>query len=137
MSPMPLQVLNGRRKIRSERREAIAAVLKVFLTHLDPATLWVGHWLDNGDFIPLDMATIASEAGLCRRRCERAISGLKAAGLVSVSPPQHHYNPVPYAGLRVIRAVTPALFEWAGLFEMLDQAQSEAIRSTHDDGGQP
>lgn len=114
---------------RSERRMAVRLIMGVFLRHIDPVTLCVGHWSPKGDFISLDMATIASEASLCRRRCERSISYLKTVGFVSVFPPQHYCNPVPYAGLRVVRAVTPAFFEWAGL--------AEAIRGLQDDGGQP
>jgi len=125
------------RIVRRERRKASMLVLSVFLRHLDPITLHVGHWSRSGDFIPLGMAAIVSETGLCRRRCERAISHLKAFGFVDVLPPRHLCNPLPYVGLRVIRVVTPVFFEWAGVAEHLDRARSEVIHQIHAEGGQP
>ena len=125
------------RIVRWERRKASWLVLSVFLRHLDPITLHVGYWSRSGDFIPLGMAAVVSETGLCRRRCERAISHLKALGFVAVLPPRHLCNPLPYVGLRVIRAVTPSFFEWAGLAEHLDLVRSESIHQSQVEGGQP
>jgi hypothetical protein len=128
-----------KRKIRGERLRLQAAriVMGVLLRHLDPGTLCVGYWSSQGDFIPLGMAVIASEAGFCRRRCERAIVYLKSVGFVSIFPPQHYNNPIPYAGLRVVRAITPVFFEWAGLSEQLEMVRADAVRGLEADGGQP
>ncbi len=125
------------RRVRSERFKAVRAVMVVFLRHLDPETLCIGHWSPQGDFIPLDIATIAREAGLCRRRCERTLLYLKNIGFVAAFPPQHTHNPVRYSGLRVVKALTPAFFEWEGLPELLDQLWVDAIRSIGAEGGQP
>ena len=123
--------------VRHERLKAVRLTISVLLRRLDLETLCVGHWSTKGDFIPLDMATIAGEAGLGRRRCERAISHLKKIGFVSVFPPQHYCNPVPHAGLRVVRAITPAFFEWAGLSEQLEQVRADSLRGIETGGGQP
>ena len=130
-------LMRSGRIIRRERRKAAMLVLSVFLRHLDPITLHVGRWSQQGDFIPISMTAIVSETGLCRRRCERAISHLKALGFVAVLPPRHLCNPLPYVGLRVIRAATPSFFELAGLAESLDRARSEAIHQSQVEGGQP
>ncbi len=125
------------RKVRSERLKAIHSVIGVFLRHLDQETLWVGHWSPQGGFIPLDMATIARETGLCQRRCERSILCLKNIGFVSVFPQQNNCNHVRYAGLRVVRALTPAFFEWEGLSNLLDQLLTGTLHDIEDEGGQP
>ncbi len=54
--------------VRHERLKAVRLTISVLLRRLDLETLCVGHWSTKGDFIPLDMATIAGEAGLGRRR---------------------------------------------------------------------
>jgi hypothetical protein len=123
--------------VQPERLKAVRLTIAVLLRHLDLPALYVGHWSARGEFIPLDMATISREAGLCRRRCERAISHLKKISFVSVFPPQHYNNPIPYAGLRVVRAITPAFFEWAGLSEQLERVRAGAVCGLRAGGGQP
>lgn len=125
------------RKVRRERLKIIYAILSVFLRSLDPKTLCVGHWSAKGGFLPLDMASIASEAGLGQRCCERTLLYLKSIGFVSVFPPRHCINPVPYAGLRAVRAISPAFLEWAGLTGHLEQVRADAFCKSKVDGGQP
>ena len=123
------------RRVRSERLKAVMAVMVVFLRHRDPKTSCIGHWSPQGDFIPLDTATIAREAGLCRRRCERAIVYLKSIGRVMAFPQHDHCNPVHYTGFRVVRAITPAFFDWEGLSGLWGQIWSDALRGIEAEGG--
>lgn len=121
------------RKVRNERLNAVRSVINVFLRHLDPGILCIGRWSPHGDFILLDMSAIASEAGLCQRRCERALLYLRKPGFVSVFSPQHYHNPILHTGLRVLRALIPAFFEWAGLAEPLEQVQSDSLQGIEAD----
>ncbi len=125
------------RRVRSDRFKTVRAVMSVFLRRLDPETLCIGHWSPQGDFIPLDIATIAREAGLCRSRCERTLLYLKNIGFVAAFPRQHTHNPVRYSGLLVLKALTPAFFEWEGLPELLDQLWIDATRNIDAERGQP
>ena len=87
-------------------------VLKVLLRHLDEDTLCIGHRSPEFGFIALDMKSIVRETGLNQRRCERAITLLKDMGFLEVRQPKYGHNPTKYAGLRAVRAITPALIEW-------------------------
>ncbi len=113
--PILQAVSPAHRQTRSERREAIQAVLKVFLKHLDPASRCIGLLTPESGFISLDLKAIAEGAGLGRRRCERAIASLKKLGLIEVYPPHQHglgSDSVKYSRARAVRAISPALFEY-------------------------
>lgn len=106
---------SAHRKIRSERMEAIKAVIRVILRHLDPATGFIGVTAPDRSFIGLDIKTIAQKSGLGRRRCERAIANLKQMRLIEVYPPGQHSlasNRIKYSASRAARAVTPSFYEY-------------------------
>src|SRR5262249_6523178 len=64
------------RQVRSERREAIAAVSQVLLHYLELSTLRVGFYVSNNKFIHLDIEYIANKANLSFSRAKRAITAL-------------------------------------------------------------
>jgi hypothetical protein len=115
MSRAPLGADSPHRQIRSERRDAILAVLKVFFQHLDPASRCIGMVVPDIGFISLDMKAIALGAGLGQRRCERAIASLKKLGLIEVYPPHQHglgSDFVKYSRARAVRAISPLFLEY-------------------------
>ena len=109
-----------------KRRIACLKVLEAFLRHLDEDSLCIGHSSPESDFIALDMKSIARETGLNRKRCERAITLLKNMGFIEVRQPQYGHNPAKYAGLRAVRAITPALIEW---LRAVGQSESQPEKS--------
>jgi hypothetical protein len=138
MTRPPLQAAPAPRQIRSERRDAIQAVLAVFLQYLDPASRCVGLAGPDASFISLDMTAIAEAAGLGRRRCERAIATLKKLGLVEVYPPHQHglgSAAVKYSRARAVRACSPAFFEYLTQTDFGLQGDALANPAGHIDGG--
>jgi hypothetical protein len=73
------------RQVRSERREAIAAVSQVLLHYLELSTLRVGFYVSHNKFIHLDIEYIANKAGLSFSRAKRAITALAKAGYIKIS----------------------------------------------------
>jgi hypothetical protein len=117
------------RQTRGERREARQVVLEFLLSRLDLATLCLGvPTLKNG-FIDLDMKTIVAGTGLAQRRCERAISQMKAAGFMEVRQPRFKATEGKYLGLRAIRVITARFFEWLGLGAMLARERARASKA--------
>lgn len=72
------------RQVRSERREAIAAVSQVLLHYLELSSLRIGFYAGN-KFIHLDIEYIAKKAGLSFSRAKRAITALAKAGYIKIS----------------------------------------------------
>ena len=75
---------NGR-QVRSERREAIAAVSQVLLHYLELSTLRVGFYVGLNKFIHLDIEYIAKKANLSFSRAKRAITALAEAGYIKIT----------------------------------------------------
>ncbi len=111
------------RLMRSERREAVVAVLGVLLHYCDLLTMRVGFRDPNFHqcFVGLNMTTIARYAGLSLSRADRAMQDLKAAGLVGVYPivekrgNRNDPRRFLYTGKAAIRTINPGLFEVYGL----------------------
>lgn len=74
---------NGR-QVRSERREAIAAVSQVLLHYLELSTLRVGFYVSHSKFVHLDIEYIANKANLSFSRAKRAINALAEAGYIKI-----------------------------------------------------
>lgn len=75
---------NGR-QVRSERREAIAAVSQVLLHYLELSTLRVGFYVSHSKFVHLDIEYIANKANLSFSRAKRAINALAEAGYIKIT----------------------------------------------------
>ena len=125
--PQKCHALNvGKRQIRSERREAYQVIIETMLSVLDLASLCLGTpTLDNG-FVDVDMKTLVEASGMSQRRCERAIADLKEAGLVEVKQPRKINEHGDYVGLRAIRVIREAFFEFLDLGPMLQRERAKA-----------
>ena len=125
--PQKCHVLNkGNRQTRSERREAYQVIIETMLSFLDLASLCLGTpTLDNG-FMDVDMKALVAVSGMSQRRCERAIADLKDAGLVEVKQPRRVNKHGDYVGLRAIRIIREAFFEFLQLGPMLQRERAEA-----------
>ena len=125
--PQKCHVLNkGNRQTRSERREAYQIIIETMLSFLDLASLCLGTpTLDNG-FVDVDMKTLVSASGMSQRRCERAIADFKNAGLVEVKQPRKLNEHGDYIGLRAIRVIREAFFEFLNLGPMLQRERARA-----------
>ena len=73
------------RQVRSERREAIAAVSQVLLHYLELSKLRVGFYVGLNKFIHLDIEYIAKKANLSFSRAKRAITALAEAGYIKIT----------------------------------------------------
>lgn len=114
------------RKTRSERREAYQIVIEAILSHLDLASLCLGTPTINNGFVDVDMQTLVRTSGISQRRIERALAGLKKAGLIQVKQPRKLNDQGDYVGLRAIRVVTTHFFEFVGLGPMLQRERARA-----------
>jgi len=125
--PQKCHVLNkGKRQTRSERREAYQIILEAMLSVLDLASLCLGTpTLDNG-FVDVNMKTLVDASGMSQRRCERAIADLKMAGLMEVKQPRKLNEHGDYVGLRAIRVIREAFFEFLDLGPMLRRERARA-----------
>jgi len=128
--PQKCHVLNkGNRQTRSERREAYQVIIETMLSVLDLASLCLGTpTLDNG-FVDVDMKTLVNASGMSQRRCERAIADLKEAGLVEVTQPRKINEHGDYVGLRAIRVMREAFFEFLDLGPMLQRERARAAEA--------
>ena len=128
--PQKCHVLNkGNRQTRSERREAYQIIIETMLSFLDLASLCLGTpTLDNG-FVDVDMKALVSASGMSQRRCERAIADLKEAGLVEVKQPRRINEQGEYVGLRAIRVIREAFFEFLNLGPMLRRERARATEA--------
>jgi hypothetical protein len=125
--PQKCHALNkGDRQTRSERREAYQIIIETMLSFLDLASLCLGTpTLDNG-FVDVDMKALVDTSGMSQRRCERAIADLKDAGLVEVKQPRKLNEHGDYVGLRAIRVMREAFFEFLNLGPMLRTERAKA-----------
>jgi len=128
--PQKCHVLNkGNRRTRSERREAYQVIIETILSFLDLASLCLGTpTLDNG-FVDVDMKTLVAASGMSQRRCERAIADLKHAGLMEVKQPRRINEHGEYVGLRAIRVLREAFFEFLDLGPMLRRERARATEA--------
>jgi len=128
--PQKCHVLNkGNRQTRSERREAYQIIIETMLSFLDLASLCLGTpTLDNG-FVDIDMKALVDVSGLNQRRCERAIADLKEAELVEVKQPRKLNEHGEYVGLRAIRVMREAFFEFLDLGPMLRRERARAMEA--------
>ena len=125
--PQKCHVLNrGNRQTRSERREAYQIIIETMLSFLDLASLCLGTPTLNNGFVDISMKTLVEVSGMSQRRCERAIADLKEAGLVEVKQPRKINEHGEYVGLRAIRVIREALFEFLDLGPMLRREQAKA-----------
>jgi len=119
-------LIKGSRQTRSERREAYQIIIETMLSFLDLASLCLGTpTLDNG-FVDVDMKALVETSGMSQRRCERAIADLKEAGLVEVKQPRKINEHGEYIGLRAIRVIREAFFEFLQLGPMLQRERARA-----------
>jgi DNA-binding transcriptional ArsR family regulator len=125
--PQKCHALNkGNRRTRSERREAYQIIIETMLSFLDLASLCLGTpTLDNG-FVDVGMKALVSASGMSQRRCERAISDLKDAGLITVKQPRKLNEHGEYVGLRAIRVIRETFFEFLQLGPMLQRERAKA-----------
>lgn len=122
----PVLQTNPHRRTRSERREACQRVIEAIVAHLDLASLCLGIPTVASGFIDMDMDTLAKDAGLGKRRCERAVRLLKDAGFLKSVQPRTRNEEGAYFGCRAIRVVSKSFFEWLGLGPMLDRERRRA-----------
>lgn len=122
----PVLQANPHRRTRSERREACQRVIEAILAHLDLASLCLGVPTVASGFIDVDMDTLARDAGLGKRRCERAIRIFREAGFLKSVQPRTRNEEGAYFGCRAIRVVSKSFFEWLGLGPMLDRERRRA-----------
>ena len=104
---------NGR-QVRSERREAIAAIAQAILHYLELSTLRVGFYVGN-KFVHLDIAYLAEKAGLSLSRAKRAIADLAEAGYVKVIRQYKKKEDGTFEGKPSIREITVQFFIDLGL----------------------
>ena len=128
--PQKCHALNrGNRQTRSERREAYQIILETMLSFLDLASLCLGTpTLDHG-FVDVDMKALVDASGMSQRRCERAIADLKDAGLMEVKQPRKINEHGDYVGLRAIRVIREAFFEFLDLGPMLRRERARATEA--------
>ena len=81
--------------------------------------------LDHG-FVDVDMKALVAASGMSQRRCERAIADLKEAGLMEVRQPRKLNEHGDYVGLRAIRVLREAFFEFLDLGPMLRRERARA-----------
>ena len=75
---------------RSERREALASIGRVIMSHLDLSSMCPVQFTKNGNK-QLSVKTIADRAGVSLRRAYRVMYDLKQAGYIDIKE-QHRYE---------------------------------------------
>jgi len=109
--------------------EAYQIIIETMLSFLDLASLCLGTpTLDNG-FVDVDMKALVEVSGMSQRRCERAIADLKEAGLVEIKQPRKINEHGEYVGLRAIRVMREAFFEFLDLGSMLRRERARATEA--------
>lgn len=123
-----LDLANGsERQQRSERREACICLMAALLKFTDVASLRVGIPTKDG-FVNLTVDLIARHTGMNLKRVERALHGLKAAGLVTVSQPRQLKEDGTWKGLAAVKAISRHLFAVFGLGSMLKYERDKASK---------
>jgi hypothetical protein len=122
-----LNAANGStRQQRSERREACIDLLCCIMHFTDLVTLRVAMPQANGSSMGLTMPYLANLSGLNKRRAERAIHDLKAAGIITVHPICVKLADTTYKGLAAIRTVSQHLFTVLGFGKWLKHERQKA-----------
>lgn len=117
---------DANKPMRSERREACLRVLRAIFETMELASLQLGTPTLDGGFIDVSMAQLTARSGLKKRRCERAIAELIRAGFLTTKRRSGQNEQGKYFGLRSIRTVQVALFEWLGLDKRLAKESKKA-----------
>ena|SRR3989344_4338018 len=122
-----LRLTKSKRTIRSERREALIAVVRAILIHTDLGSLRVGHISKNDNEIhPIRIETIAKYANVGIKRCHRVVQVLKQAGYLEIQP---RYQKISsgYKGLAAIKKISILLFYHLGISrEQLNKARKKS-----------
>lgn len=123
-----LDLANGsQRQQRSERREACICLLAALLKRTDVTSLRVGIPTQDG-FMNYTVDYIAKDTGMTLKRVERALSDLKAAGLLTVSQPRQLLPDGSWKGLAAVKAISKHLFGIFGLGNMLKKERDKASK---------
>jgi len=121
-----LDLANGSaRRQRSERREACVLTAKALLKYTDLASLRVGLPTPDG-FLNLTVGFLAEQTGMTRKRAERALADLKAAGLVTVAQARKPLLDGSWKGLAAVKAISRHLFALFGLGKRLKRERTGA-----------
>lgn len=120
------------RTMRIDQRKAIAALLKVLLSHLDLKTMQVGIYNPETDvFIHLSLNYFAHKAGLSLRRTQRAMAWLYDAGYIigyrqssyDIETEEFYYKPS-------IRRVSDTLLQDLGITNLaLQRARNKSRKN--------
>ena len=121
------------RTMRVDQREAITALVKVMLSHLDLKTMHVGVYNPETDvFAHLSLDYLAHKAGLALRRAQRAMAWLYDAGYVigyrqssyDLETEEYHHKPS-------IRRISNLLLEDLGITDLAFQRARSKSRKNH------
>lgn len=121
------------RRIRSESREAVSAVLGALLQHTDLKTLTVGRYdPSTGLITPIKIETISSYAGISFKRCMRVMRLLQQCGYLKVERKCHFdAKKNSHLGLSAIKKLTLAIFIHLGVSALkIERAQKYAKNQT-------
>jgi len=123
-----LDLANGSdRQQRSERRESCIRLMSALLKRVDLASLRVGIPTASG-FMSYTVDYITLDTGMGQKRVERALSDLKAAGIVTVSQPRQLLPDGSFKGLAAIKTISKSLFSAFGLGVMLKKERNKASK---------
>ena len=121
------------RTMRVDQREAITALVKVMLSHLDLKTMHVGVYNPETDvFAHLSLDYLAHKAGLALRRAQRAMAWLYDSGYViayrqssyDLETEEYHHKPS-------IRRISNCLLEDLGITELAFQRARNKSRKNN------
>jgi hypothetical protein len=123
-----LDLANGsQRQQRSERRESCILLMSALLTRVDLASLRVGIPTAKG-FMSYTIKYITADTGMGQKRVERALSDLKAAGIVTVTQVNKKQKDGSYKGFAAIKKISKSLFSAFGLGVMLKKERNKASK---------
>ena len=121
-----LDLANGsQRQQRSERRESCILLMPALLKRVDLASLRVGFPTAKG-FKNYTVDYLAADTGMGQKRVERALSDLKAAGIVTVTQINKKQKDGSYKGFAAIKTLSKNLFSALGLGVMLKKERKKA-----------
>jgi hypothetical protein len=101
---------DGGRQVRSERREAIAAVMQAIFHYIDLDTLKVGFSIGLNKFLNLDVKYIAKQTGLSVSRAMRALRNLTKAGYLEITRQYTKKEDGTFKGEASVRKINVQLF---------------------------
>jgi len=121
-----LDLANGSlRQQRSERRESCILLMSALLKRVDLASLQVGFPTAKG-FTSYTINYLTADTGMGQKRVERALSDLKAAGIVTVTQVNKKQKDGSYKGFAAIKTLSKSLFSAFGLGVMLKKERNKA-----------